>query len=123
MSLRFTVHCNNGRFEFTKINTILFSIISLRFGCSFIIDYSKEILYLTGILGLNGKAVYEECSSVEGNEVLSILTFAELAGMSTGLITNTRVTHATPGAFYSHTSSRNWENDQSAKENCKDICE
>ena len=54
--------------------------------------------------------------------MLSILTFAELAGMSTGLITDMRVTHATPGAFYSHTPSRNWENDQSAQGSCVDIC-
>ncbi|CAB3982188.1 alkaline phosphatase-like isoform X1 [Paramuricea clavata] len=74
-----------------------------------------------GILGLNGKAIFENCASAKGNEVLSILTFAELAGMSTGLITNTRVTHATPGAFYSHTPSRNWENDQSAQGTCVDI--
>lgn len=74
-----------------------------------------------GILGLNEDAVYENCDSAKGNEVLSILTYAELAGMSTGLITDTRVTHATPAAFYSHTPSREWENDQKAKGDCKDI--
>ncbi|CAB3997047.1 alkaline phosphatase-like isoform X1 [Paramuricea clavata] len=74
-----------------------------------------------GILGLNEKAIYEECDSAKGNEVLSILTFAEMAGMSTGLITDTRVTHATPGAFYSHTPSRDWENDQTAQDGCEDI--
>ena len=66
--------------------------------------------------------MYGDCDSSKGNEVLSILTFAEMAGMSTGLITDTRVTHATPGAFYSHTPSRNWENDQAAKKDCEDIC-
>ena len=71
---------------------------------------------------MTGKAIYEDCSSAKGNEVLSILTFAELAGMSTGLVTNMRVTHATPAAFYSHTPSREWENDQSARGACADIC-
>ena len=63
-----------------------------------------------------------DCNSAKGNKVLSILTYAELAGMSTGLITDTRVTHATPGAFYSHTPSRDWENDQAAEGDCVDIC-
>ncbi|XP_028394024.1 alkaline phosphatase-like [Dendronephthya gigantea] len=74
-----------------------------------------------GILGLNEKAVFEDCASAAGNEVLSILTYAEKAGMSTGLITDTRVTHATPAAFYSHSASRNWENDQAAQGDCVDI--
>ncbi|CAB3988392.1 alkaline phosphatase, partial [Paramuricea clavata] len=62
-----------------------------------------------GILGLNENAVFENCESAKGNEVLSILTYAERIGMSTGIVTDTRVTHATPAAFYSHTPSRNWE--------------
>ncbi|XP_028407457.1 alkaline phosphatase-like [Dendronephthya gigantea] len=74
-----------------------------------------------GILGLNEKAKFADCKSAKGNEVLSILTYAEMAGMSTGLITDTRVTHATPGAFYSHTPSRQWENDQKAQGDCVDI--
>ena len=77
---------------------------------------------MPGILGLNEKAIYEDCASAKGNEVLSILTYAELAGMSTGLITDTRVTHATPGAFFSHSPSRNWENDQATEGDCEDIC-
>ena len=79
--------------------------------------------YFSGVLGLNEKAVFTDCASASGNEVLSILTFAEKAGMSTGLITDTRVTHATPAAFYSHTPSRRWENDQAAEGSCVDICE
>ena len=61
------------------------------------------------------------CNSSVGNEVLSVLTYAELAGLSTGIVTNTRVSHATPAAFYSHTPDRNWEYDQSRQESCKDI--
>ncbi|XP_046846454.1 alkaline phosphatase-like isoform X2 [Xenia sp. Carnegie-2017] len=74
-----------------------------------------------GILGLNSKAKFGDCESAKGNEVLSILTYAELAGMSTGIISTTRVTHATPAAFFSQTPSRQWENDQAAKGNCIDI--
>lgn len=41
-------------------------------------------------------------------------TFAEIAesmGMATGVVTNTRVTHATPAAVYAHSPNRGWEYD------------
>lgn len=47
------------------------------------------------------------------------------AGKSTGLVTTTRVTHATPAALYAHTYSRYWEDDgkvpPAARPSCKDI--
>jgi len=44
----------------------------------------------------------------------------------TGIITTTRITHATPGAAYAHTPNRNWEVDWqlenvTEKANCTDI--
>ncbi|CAD1478590.1 unnamed protein product, partial [Heterotrigona itama] len=44
---------------------------------------------------------------------------------STGLVTTTRVTHATPAALYAHAASRYWEDDgkvpPAARTSCKDI--
>ncbi|KAG8242954.1 hypothetical protein J6590_055677 [Homalodisca vitripennis] len=44
---------------------------------------------------------------------------------ATGLVTNTRVTHATPAALYAHSASRYWEDDSKvppkARKTCKDI--
>jgi alkaline phosphatase len=40
---------------------------------------------------------------------------AELAGMSTGAVTTTRLTHATPAATFSHTPNRDWEADADMK--------
>ncbi|CAG2112266.1 unnamed protein product, partial [Medioppia subpectinata] len=43
---------------------------------------------------------------------------------STGIVTTTRVTHATPAALYSHSASRYWESDDKMPQNaalCKDI--
>ena len=37
--------------------------------------------------------------------------FVLLPGKSVGLVTTTRVTHATPAALYAHTVDRNWESD------------
>lgn len=47
------------------------------------------------------------------------------SGKSTGIVTNTRITHATPAALYAHSSSRYWEDDSkvptSSRKSCKDI--
>lgn len=48
----------------------------------------------------------------EKNKVLSILTLAEKAQMSTGIVTTARITHATPAASYAHSPSRGFENDK-----------
>ncbi len=34
-----------------------------------------------------------------------------IADLSTGVVTTTRITHATPGGTYAHTPSRDWESD------------
>ncbi|XP_058828962.1 alkaline phosphatase 4-like [Topomyia yanbarensis] len=41
--------------------------------------------------------------------VTSIMDWAQAAGKRTGIVTTTRVTHATPAAAYAHSFSRNWE--------------
>lgn len=42
----------------------------------------------------------------EGNDVESMLVKARRKGMSTGIISTARITHATPAAFYAHTRNR-----------------
>lgn len=56
--------------------------------------------------------------------VLSLLSRAEMAGMNTGVVTTTRLTHATPAATYAHAESRHWEADSDLPkdaDNCQDI--
>lgn len=83
--------------------------------------------FLTGVktsaavLSVDEHAPYNNCSAAEGREVLSILMMAERAGLSTGVVTSTRVTHATPAATYAHSASRNWES--SAPSPCVDIAQ
>ncbi|WP_136796874.1 alkaline phosphatase [Desulfosediminicola ganghwensis] len=47
----------------------------------------------------------------KGNDVKTLVEAAELEGMATGIITTTRLTHATPAAFAAHNISRNNENE------------
>ncbi|MBD9355339.1 alkaline phosphatase [Methylomonas albis] len=44
-------------------------------------------------------------------KVKTLLEQAEEKGLSTGVVSTARVTHATPAACYAHTSERDWESD------------
>jgi len=78
-----------------------------------------------GTIGVSQNAKYEDCSTVKGNEVTSIFEQAEKAGLSTGVVSTARITHATPASTYAHTVNRDLENDSQVKEaadqGCKDI--
>lgn len=63
-------------------------------------------------LSVNQNIVHADYTTVKGNEVKTILELAEDAGKSTGIVTTTRITHATPGACYAHTADRDWESDK-----------
>ena len=41
--------------------------------------------------------------------------------MISGIVTTTRITHATPAALYSHTPNRDWEADTWYENECKDV--
>jgi alkaline phosphatase len=79
------------------------------------------------ILGLNADAVLKDCAGSKDKEVTTIFEMAETAGKSTGAVTTTRITHATPAAAYAHSANRDWENNKQlgdkAAEGCKDIAD
>ncbi|HHW4670097.1 MAG TPA: alkaline phosphatase [Xylella fastidiosa subsp. multiplex] len=69
-----------------------------------------------------------DCVDSLGKSLLSWLTLADSAGMATGIITTTRITHATPAALYAHTPERHWESDANLPEaakagGCRDIAQ
>jgi alkaline phosphatase len=76
-----------------------------------------------GTIGLSGAVNLRECLKQQDNSthVDTIFKYAQIAGKATGVITTTRVTHATPAAAYAHTSSRYWESNENAPEGCDDI--
>lgn len=75
--------------------------------------------FLTGVkanyetLGVNAqvKSGDTDCKKIQENSVPSILQWAVDSGKAAGVVTTTRITHATPAASYAHTSMRNWESD------------
>jgi alkaline phosphatase len=48
-----------------------------------------------------------------------ILIFKD-AGKSTGVVTTTRVTHASPSGAYCHIANRDWENDAEVRRSGQD---
>ncbi|KAJ3591138.1 hypothetical protein NHX12_009085, partial [Muraenolepis orangiensis] len=88
--------------------------------------------YLCGVktnlntVGVSAAARNGVCKSQEGNEVTSILKWAKDAGKAVGIVTTTRVQHATPAASYAHSASRKWYSDadlpaSAKRDNCTDI--
>ncbi|XP_068601826.1 alkaline phosphatase, tissue-nonspecific isozyme [Brachionichthys hirsutus] len=81
--------------------------------------------YLCGVktnlntIGVSAAARNGICKSQKGNEVTSILKWAKDAGKSVGIVTTTRVQHATPATSYAHTASRRWYSDADMPEAAK----
>ncbi|MCW0455804.1 alkaline phosphatase [Xanthomonas sacchari] len=70
----------------------------------------------------------DACADSLGKQLLSWLELADSAGMGTGIVTTTRLTHATPAATYAHVPERNWESDadlpeKAVAEGCRDIAQ
>eukprot|EP00069_Balaena_mysticetus_P016941 bmy_10140T0 len=79
-----------------------------------------------GTVGVSAATQRTECNTTQGNEVTSILRWAKDAGKSVGIVTTTRVNHATPSAAYAHSADRDWYSDnemppEALSQGCKDI--
>lgn len=83
--------------------------------------------YLSGVkargstIGLNAKATRKNClDSMDAEKrTESIASWAMKAGKDAGIVTTTRVTHASPAGVYAHISYRHWENNvQVANDAC-----
>ncbi|XP_045476355.1 alkaline phosphatase-like [Harmonia axyridis] len=96
---------------------------------------STATAYLAGVKanrytsGLTGAVKIGDCagSLLPENQVPSIAAWSQKAGKWTGLVTTTRVTHASPAGLFSHTAHKEWESDADAANhwkypsNCQDI--
>lgn len=66
-----------------------------------------------GTIGVNAKVKLGDCRAAgnASNHVESLPVWAQKARKSTGIVTTTRVTHASPAGAYAHTSHRDHESD------------
>jgi alkaline phosphatase len=79
-----------------------------------------------GFIGVGSKATRGVCASSRDSHLPSLLELSETIGKSTGIVTTTRLSHATPASTYAHVPERDWENDNNLTEEarlngCKDI--
>ena len=64
-----------------------------------------------GVLSIGQSARRRDCTAALAAPMLTLWELASSSGMATGVVTTARVTHATPGATFTHSADRNWEND------------
>ncbi len=79
-----------------------------------------------GVIGIDGLAPRGDCEASLGREVPTLLQQAAAAGLATGVVTTTTITHATPAATYAHSPERAWEVDSAMpadaiEAGCRDI--
>lgn len=77
-----------------------------------------------GVIGVDENVERGVCSTTQGNELVTSLELAEMAGKATGIVSTARITHATPAATYAKSVDRNWEDNSdmpAGSENCEDI--
>lgn len=72
-----------------------------------------------GILSINDNVIRGDQTTVAGNELTTLLELAEDAGLSTGVVSTARLTHATPAACYAHSPERDWESDADLSEGAR----
>jgi alkaline phosphatase len=64
-----------------------------------------------GVISVDERMDRGDFKDIEGHRLATIVEAAEDRGLSTGLVTTTTVTHATPAALYGHSPERGWESD------------
>ncbi|RMH92942.1 alkaline phosphatase [Lysobacter pythonis] len=74
-----------------------------------------------GVLSIGQDAPRGDCAAARKSPMLTLWELAAANGLSTGVITTTRVTHATPGATFSHSADRNWESDTDLPQEARDF--
>lgn len=64
-----------------------------------------------GKISVQPDGLFAGCADSAATPPTLFADIAEKAGMSTGIVSTARLTHATPAAVYGHTQSRGWESD------------
>lgn len=79
-----------------------------------------------GLLAVTEEVARGDCPIAAHQRIPTLIELAEQQGLATGIVTTTRLTHATPAAAYAHSSERNYEDDSSFTQaqiaaDCQDI--
>ncbi|XP_041979177.1 membrane-bound alkaline phosphatase-like [Aricia agestis] len=88
--------------------------------------YLSGVKANSGTVGLSAAVKRGDCRGQRdaSHSVTGLMDWAQKSGKTTGLVTTTRVTHATPAAAYAHSADRKWEADTHMPKHglrCEDI--
>lgn len=75
-----------------------------------------------GVIALGPEAVTGQCAGSAAVALPTLLEEAEARGLATGIVTTTRITHATPAATYAHSPNRDWEDDTQVPREMRGEC-
>lgn len=79
-----------------------------------VISMSTNTVEVAPVADANGNMLGNNCGSSNGTPVTTLAEIAKSKGLSVGVVTTTRITHATPAATYAHICHRDLENDIAA---------
>jgi alkaline phosphatase len=79
-----------------------------------------------GVIGVGPAVHLGDCSEGLANALPTLGEIAKVNGKGLGIVTTTRITHATPAAVFAHSPHRDWEDDRAIPESergkgCTDI--
>ncbi len=72
-----------------------------------------------GLISVGPAAFRQDCAGGLANPLTSVLDLAENKGLATGIVTSTRLTHATPATLYAKSPERGWEDDTTVPNEAK----
>lgn len=64
-----------------------------------------------GVLSLTDAVKHNDCASAAASQAATVGELAKRAGLALGVVSTTRITHATPAAVFAHAPNRDWEAD------------
>ncbi|GAB2862286.1 alkaline phosphatase [Pseudoduganella ginsengisoli] len=79
-----------------------------------VISMSSNTTAVAPIADANGNKLGNNCGTNNGTPATTLLELAKAKGYAAGVVTTTRITHATPAATYAHICHRDLENDIAA---------
>ena len=79
-----------------------------------VLSMSSDTLAKDPTIDINGNKLVNNCGTSNGTSATTLLEAAKAKGLSVGVVTTTRVTHATPAATFAHICHRDLENDIAA---------
>ncbi|XP_036322972.1 membrane-bound alkaline phosphatase-like [Rhagoletis pomonella] len=82
--------------------------------------YLCGVKAMEGTIGVSAQVEREDCEAMldTTTHVYSIAKWAMDAGKSAGVVTTTRITHASPAGVYAHIADRDWEDDTEVGKSC-----